>query len=445
MRYTQLTNNDVTAMLERIGAPSVDALFAGVSDDIRLERELDLPPAMSEPALLADLEALASRNRDCTELVCFLGGGAYDHFIPTVVDALASQSEFVTAYTPYQAEASQGSLQIFYEYQTMICQLTGMDVSNASLYDGASAAAEAALMARAVTGKRKLLVSAGVHPETRAVLATYLRDLPLDMVMVETTGGRTNLEDLRRQADEDVSAVLIQSPNVFGCVESLDKAAAVAHEAGGLLIASVDPISCGLLKLPGACGADIVIGEGQPLGVPLSFGGPFLGFMACRQEFLRKMPGRLVGRTTDNEGRIGYCLTLQTREQHIRRDRATSNVCTNQGLLALRATIYMTVMGRTGLRRVASLCLDKAHYAAEQIDALEGFSLRFGAPFFKEFVVRTTKNVDAVLDHARSKGILAGVPLGRWFSDMKDCFAVAVTEKRTREEIDALVAVLKES
>jgi glycine dehydrogenase subunit 1 len=284
-----------------------------------------------------------------------------------------------------------------------------------------------------------------VHPQIRQVLQTYVRELPIDMVVVETANGRTNLDDLRRQAGDDVAAVLMQSPNVFGCVESLERTAAIAHESGGLLIASVDPIACGLLKSPGACGADIVVGEGQPLGIPLSFGGPYLGFMACREEFMRRMPGRLVGATHDKEGRPGFCLTLQTREQHIRRERATSNVCTNQGLLAMRAAIYLATVGRTGLSKVASLCLDKAHYAAGRIAATDGFELRFAAPFFKEFVVRTTKDVTRVMAHARSRGILAGMPLGRWFADMQDCFAVAVTEKRTKQQIDALVEALREA
>lgn len=442
MRYTQLTPADITHMLSRIGVRSIEELFRDVPTANRLKRPLDLPQAMSELELLSHLDALTRRNHGCDEHVCFLGGGAYDHFIPTVVDALAGQSEFVTAYTPYQAEASQGSLQAFYEYQTMICELTGMDVSNASLYDGASAAAEAAMMARSITGKRRLIVPAAVHPDTRAVLATYVQNLPIDLVVVPTPEGRTDVEELRRHIDGDTAAVLIQSPNFFGIVETLAPVTAAIHEAGGLLIASVDPISCGLLKPPGACGADIVVGEGQPLGIPLSFGGPYLGFMACREEFLRKMPGRLVGATKDKEGRRGFCLTLQTREQHIRRERATSNVCTNQGLLALRATMYLSAMGKNGVAKAASLCLDKAHYAADRIAGLEGFGLRFAGPFFKEFVVRTKKDVSKVLEHARERGILAGLALGRWFPELNDCFLVAVTEKRTKAEIDTLAEAL---
>ncbi len=445
MRYTQLSPGDVRQMLGRIGVRAIEDLFRDVPSAQRLRRPLALPPAMSEPELLAHLDSLARRNRATDELVCFLGAGAYDHFIPTVVDALAGRSEFVTAYTPYQAEASQGSLQAFYEYQTLICQLTGMDVSNASLYDGATAAAEAALMARAINGRRRLLVSTTVHPETRQVLETYVRGLPIDLVVVAADDGRTDVAAVKAQLNEDTSAVVVQSPNFFGCIESLQPVAAAAHEAGAMLIAIIDPISCGLLKTPGACGADIVVGEGQPLGIPLSYGGPYLGFIACREAHLRKMPGRLVGATTDKDGRRGFCLTLQTREQHIRRERATSNVCTNQGLMAIRAAVYLSAMGRTGIAQVASLCLDKAHYAASRIGELDGFAVRFAAPFFKEFVVRAKKDVSSVLRRARERGILAGVPLGKWFPDMNDCFVIAVTEKRTRLEIDALVAALRDA
>jgi glycine dehydrogenase subunit 1 len=445
MRYTQLTPTDVTHMLGRIGMRSVEDLFRDVPQGQRLKRPLDLPAAVSEIELLADVESLARKNHGCDELVCFLGGGAYDHFIPTVVEALAGQSEFVTAYTPYQAEASQGSLQAFYEYQTLICQLTGMDVSNASLYDGASAAAEAVLMARAATGRRRVVVSAAVHPDTRQVLATYVRNLPLDLVVAPAPDGQTDPEELRRHVNDHTAAVVLQSPNFFGIVESLEPATTAAHEAGAMVIASVDPISCGLLKSPGACGADIVVGEGQPLGIPLSFGGPYLGFMACREAFVRRMPGRLVGETKDKGGRRGFCLTLQTREQHIRRERATSNVCTNQGLLALRAAVYLSAMGRNGIAKVASLCLSKAHYAADRIAEIDGFDLRFEQPFFAEFVIRTKKDVAKVLPHAHERGILAGLPLGRWYPDLGDCILVAVTEKRTKEQIGVLVDALREA
>ncbi len=444
MNYTQLTEPDLQHMLSTIGVSRIDELFLDIPPKARLDRPLGVPEPLNELELLADLSRLAGANTACDQLTCFLGGGMYDHFIPTVVDSLASQSEFVTAYTPYQAEASQGSLQAFYEYQTLICQLTGMDVSNASLYEGATAAAEAVLMARSVNGRRRVVVSSAVHPDTRGVLATYLQNLPMDLVVVETVGGRTSPEDLRRAVNDETAAVLIQTPNFLGCVESLDRLAAIGHEAGAVVIAAVDPISCSLLKTPGQLGADIAVGDAQPLGIPMSYGGPTCGFMACKEPFMRKMPGRLVGATTDRAGRRAFCLTLQTREQHIRRERATSNICTNQGLLALRVAIYLSAMGKRGAARVASLCLDKAHYAAGQIAGIEGFELRFNAPFFKEFVVRTRKDVNRVLDHARSKGILAGVALGHWYPELKDCLLIAVTEKRTKAEIDALAAVLAE-
>jgi len=445
MNYTQLTDRDVQHMLDRIGVTRVQDLFKNIPPESCLDRPLCLPPALTELELLAELDRLAGANHGCDELTCFLGAGMYDHYIPTVVDALASQSEFVTAYTPYQAEASQGSLQAFYEYQTLICQLTGTDVSNASLYEGATAAAEAVLMARSHTGRRRVVVSEGVHPDTRGVLSTYLRELPIDVAVIQTAGGRTDAEDLRRALADDTAAVLIQTPNFFGCVESLGRLAAIAHERGAVVIASVDPISCALLKTPGELGTDIVVGDGQPMGIPMGYGGPTLGFLGCKNEFMRKIPGRLVGATTDRSGRRAYCLTLQTREQHIRRERATSNICTNQGLLALRVAIYLSAMGRRGAAKVASLCLDKAHYAASRIAQLDGFDLRFDAPFFKEFTVRTTKNVQQVLAHCRGKGLLAGIELSRWYDEFADSFLVAVTEKRTRQEIDALVQALDEA
>ena len=442
MRYTQLTKSDVSRMLGTIGVDRVDDLFAGIPADHRLDKPLRLPEPMTELELIGELNRLAKGNTTCDELTCFLGAGVYDHFIPTVVEALASQSEFVTAYTPYQAEASQGSLQAFYEYQTLICQLTGMDVSNASLYEGATAVAEAVLMARSASTRRRVVVSTAVHPHIREVLATYLRELPIDLVAIETTNGQSSPDDLRRAVDDDTAAVVIQTPNMFGCVESLDQLSAIAHERGALVIASVDPISCALLKRPGELGADIVVGDGQALGIPMSYGGPSLGFMACKANLMRRMPGRLVGATKDRIGRRAFCLTLQTREQHIRRDRATSNICTNQGLMALRVAIYLSAMGRQGLTKVASLCLDKSHYAAERICHLTGFEMRFGAPFFKEFVIRTTKRVDRVLKAGRAKGLLAGVPLGRWYDDLQDCLLIAVTEKRTKQDIDEWVAAL---
>ncbi len=443
MRYTQFTDDQVEQMLSTIGVDSIDALFEPIPRDLRLQSPLDIPPGLSELELLKETGALAAKNRSCDELVCFLGGGAYDHFIPTVVDAMAGQSEFLTAYTPYQAEASQGVLQLFYEFQTMVCQLTGMEVANASLYEVASAAAEAAIMATAITRRRQVLVAGSVHPDTLAVLTTYAKERSLEIVILPAPDGVLGRETLDGALTDAAAAVVVQSPNFFGCIERLDHFVPAIHRQGALAIAITDPIAGGLLKRPGDFDADLVVGEGQALGIPLQYGGPYLGLLAGREKYLRKMPGRVVGMTKDREGRRGFCLALQTREQHIRRERATSNVCTNQGLLAVRAAVYMASMGRCGIAQVAEQCFDKAHYAAGQIATLDGYELRFDAPFFKEFVVRTKRNVKGVLGECRKRGILGGVPLGRFDDRLNDCFMVAVTEKRTKEEIDMLAAALR--
>lgn len=444
MRYTQFTETQVNDALEVIGVDSIDALFATIPSKLRFRGRMNIPPGLSELELLKETGALASRNRHCEELTCFLGGGAYDHFVPTLVDALAAQSEFLTAYTPYQAEASQGMLQLFYEFQTMVCQLTGMEVANASLYEVATAAAEAVQMATSiVTKRRRIIVADTVHPDTRRVLGTYARTKDIKIISVATPDGVLDVDALNKVLDDSVAAVLIQSPNAYGCVERLDQLVPLVHAQGALAIVSFDPIASGLLKPPGAFDADIVVGEGQALGVPLQYGGPYLGLLACREKYLRKMPGRVVGATTDRDGRRGFCLALQTREQHIKRDRATSNICTNQGLLAVRAAIYMAAMGRRGIAEVASQCFDKAHYAATEIAKLKGYELAFKAPFFKEFAVRTSCGVDNALAACRRRGILGGVALDRFDESLNDCFLVAVTEKRTKAEIDELVAALR--
>jgi glycine dehydrogenase subunit 1 len=443
MKYTQLTDDNVKHMLAKIGVGSIDALFATVPKAIRLEGALAIPQGVSELELLRDLESLASRNRNCDELVCFLGGGAYDHFIPTVVDAMAGQSEFVTAYTPYQAEASQGVLQLFYEFQTMVCMLTGMEVANASLYEVSSAAAEAVMMATGITGRSKVVVPEGVHPDTLRVLKTYTFERGIEVVTVPAPEGVVDEPALGKALDKDTAAVVVQSPNFFGCIERLDRIVPAAHKHGALVIVAIDPVASGILKPPGAFDVDLVIGEGQALGTPLQYGGPYLGLLAGREKYLRKMPGRVVGVARDKDGRRGFCLALQTREQHIKRQRATSNVCTNQGLLAVRASIYMAAMGRHGIREVAAQCFDKAHYAAQEIAKLDGYELRFEAPFFKEFVVKTSRGVTKVLGACRERGILPGVHLGCFEERHGDCFLVAVTEKRTRSQIDALVDALK--
>jgi glycine dehydrogenase subunit 1 len=444
MPYLSNTSADQRQMLEAIGVESLEQLFESIPEELRLRRPLDLPPALCELELTGELTRLAAANNAAGQRVCFLGGGSYDHFIPAIVDYVASRGEFYTSYTPYQAEASQGNLQVAFEYQTLITQLTGMDVSNASLYDGGSAAAEAVLMAISATGREgKVAVAQSVHPEYRQVIQTYLANLSTELVTVGTPGGAISPADLAAAVDRHTACVLVQQPNFFGCIEQLDKLARIAHDAGALMAVAVDPISLGLLKRPGDCGADIVVAEGQSLGSPMAFGGPYLGIMACRQEFVRRMPGRIAGQTTDRRGKRCWVLTLQTREQHIRRERATSNIRTNQGLLALRATVYLAAMGPQGLREVAELCLRKAHYAVDRWAREGRLEPAFDQPYFKEFVLRDRQgDVEALLAEASEAGFFAGVPFGQWFPELADCLLVSVTEKRTRDEIDALARFL---
>jgi glycine dehydrogenase subunit 1 len=383
---------------------------------------------------------LADRNTPAGGATCFLGGGSYDHFIPAVVDFVSSRSEFYTSYTPYQAEASQGNLQATFEYQTLITQLTGMDVSNASMYDGATAATEAVLMSLGATGRRgRVVAAASVHPEYRQVLRTYLANLGVELVTVGTPKGTVKPGELAAAVNADTASVLIQQPNFFGCLEEVRALGQIAHDAGALFVTAVDPVSLGLLARPGDYGADIVVAEGQSLGSPMAFGGPYLGIMACREGLVRRMPGRIVGQTVDRRGKRCFVLTLQTREQHIRREKATSNICTNQGLYALRACVYLAAMGPQGLREVATLCLNKARYAAKQLTTGTRLRLAFDRPTFKEFVVRDTQGrVEQLLAAAVDSGILAGISLARWYPELADCFLVTVTEKRTKEEIDRL-------
>ena len=431
-------------MLEAIGVPSIDELFAQIPADLRLRRELNIPSALTEIELTAEMTRLANANVPAGEKVCFLGGGSYDHFIPAVVDTIASRGEFYTSYTPYQPEASQGNLQAFFEYQTLFTELTGMDVSNASVYDGGSAATEAVLMAITVTKRHgQVVVAASVHPEYREILQTYLANLDIGLLTVGTPEGALSPEDLAGAVNQDTACVLVQQPNFFGCLEDMQTLAKVTHEAGALLVVAVDPISLGLLKRPGDYGADIVVAEGQSLGTPMSFGGPYLGMMACRDEFVRRMPGRIAGQTVDRRGKRCWVLTLQTREQHIRREKATSNICTNQGLFALRATVYLAMMGPHGLREVAESCVRKSHYAASRLTEAGGLSKAFDRPTFKEFVLRAPSGrVQTLLDEALEAGFFAGIPLGRWYPELSDCFLVTVTEKRTKEEIDRLANCL---
>ena len=444
MPYLSHTPQDREAMLDAIGVESLDELFEMVPAELRLDRELDLPRALGEMELGAHMSQLAARNTPSDRAVCFLGAGSYDHFIPAVVDFVASRGEFSTSYTPYQAEASQGTLQALFEYQTLITQLTGMDVSNASLYDGGSAVAEAVLMAAGATRRwGKVVTVASIHPEYRQVLSTYLTNLDTELVTIGTPQGTVSLDELAAAVDDRTACVVLQHPNFFGCLEDVEAAANIAHQAGAVFVVSVDPISLGLLCRPGEYGADIVVAEGQALGVPLGFGGPYLGIMACSERFLRRMPGRLVGQTTDRRGRACWVLTLQTREQHIRREKATSNICTNQGLMALRATVYLAAMGPTGIRSTAELCLKKAHYAADRLTGAGSAKTAFDRPVFKEFTLRVSDGrVEELLIKAEEEGILAGVPLGTWYPELRNCVLVAVTEKRTKEQIDQLAGVV---
>jgi len=445
MPYIPQTNDDQQAMLEAVGVASLEELFEMVPSELRLGRQLDLPAAMGEMELTAHLQQLAARNTSAAQAVCFLGAGSYDHFIPAVVDFVAARSEFYTSYTPYQAEASQGSLQALFEYQTLVTQLTGTDVSNSSLYDGGSAAAEAVLMALGATRRSaRVVVAQSVHPEYRQILATYLANLDAELITVGTPEGAVAPEQLETAVNDQTACVLLQHPNFFGCLEEVEAAAEIAHRAGALLVVAVDPISLGLLKRPGDYGADIVVAEGQSLGNPMAFGGPYLGILACREQFVRRMPGRLVGQTVDRRGKRCWVLTLQTREQHIRREKATSNICTNQGLIALRAAVYLAAMGPQGMREVAELCLQKAHYAARRLTAESSLSMVFDRPTFKEFAVRSSdRPVEELLEAARAQGVFAGVPLGRWYPELADCLLVAVTEKRTKDEIDGLARCLQ--
>jgi glycine dehydrogenase subunit 1 len=444
MPYLFNTPEERRSMLEAIGAASIDELFDCIPAHLRLQQPLQIPPPLTEMELSQHMASLADTNAHSGDKVCFLGGGAYDHFVPAIVDAMASRGEFYTSYTPYQPEVSQGNLQAMFEYQTLICQLTGMDVSNASLYDGGSAAVEAVLMSMAVTRREtKVVVAAGVHPEYREILQTYLANLNTELVTVGSEDGTASLGQLDDAVDETTACVLIQHPNFFGSLEDVDAAAQIAHNAGALLVQAFDPISLGLLKRPGDLGADIAIAEGQCLGTPMLYGGPYLGIVACREKYVRRLPGRIAGQTTDRRGRRCWVLTLQTREQHIRREKATSNICTNQGLIALRAAIYLANAGPRGLRDTAELCLQKAHYASEQITRGDRFQRAFDKPVFKEFVIRDCDHsVPELLAQASEAGYLAGVPLARWYPELDDCFLVAVTEKRTRSEIDGLAGWL---
>lgn len=438
-RYIPNTDQDRQEMLEKLGLHSIEQLYEDIPCQVRLKDDLDLPAALSEMELVRHMKDIAAKNKTVDEYICFLGAGAYDRYIPSVVKHVLARQEFYTAYTPYQPEISQGTLQAIFEYQTMMCELTGMDVANASMYDGASALAEAVCMACQATGREKALVARSVHPQSREVVYTYSRFRGIKVHEVGYDDGRVDAQELKRLISDDVAAVVVQNPNFFGVIEVLDEIAEVVHHFGGLLVVSVNPISLALLKSPGSCGADIVVGEGQSLGNPLNFGGPYLGFMATTQKLMRRMPGRIVGQTVDLSGNRAFVLTLQTREQHIRREKATSNICSNQALNALAATVYLSVLGREGLKEVALLSMRKAHYAFEKLISEAGCSSMFSAPFFDEFVVKVPVPVEELNRELLEHGIIGGYAVEKDYPELQGGWLVAVTEKRTKEEIDVLV------
>ncbi|AKN33373.1 glycine dehydrogenase [Clostridium carboxidivorans P7] len=441
--YIPVTPEDEKKMLDSIGLNSLDDLFSDIPESIKLKRSLNLPEGLSELELSKYLDTLANKNLSTSELTCFLGAGAYDHYIPALIKHIVSKSEFYTAYTPYQAEISQGTLQCIFEYQSMICELTGLDAANASMYDGATACTEAALMAVDSTRKRKILVSKTVHPETRKVLETYTKFKDIELVEIGIADGVTDLEKLTSAIDNKTAGVILQNPNFFGIIEDVKEVEKVTHDNKALLIMSVDPISLGILKSPGELGADIAVGEGQSLGNNMSFGGPYVGFMATKAKLMRKMPGRIVGQTQDLDGKRGFVLTLQAREQHIRREKATSNICSNEALNALTAAIYLTTMGKKGIKEVAYQSTQKAHYAFNKITKSGKFKPLFNKPFFKEFAVVSEKEPAIINDELLKNKILGGYPLGKNYAPYKNALLFCVTEKRTAQEIDKLVSVME--
>ena len=438
--YCPHTPEEISEMLSAIGVSSVEELFAPIPPELRA-KTFNIPPGMSEFETFARMQSIVAENSN--DMLNFIGGGFYDHVIPAVVDHLSGRAEFYTAYTPYQPECSQGTLQALFEYQTAICRLTGLDVSNASLYDGATACAEAAMMALRVTGRNKIVVDGCVSPFSRQVLKTYLLNLNVAVIEVAPLDGMLNRAGLAEVLDDSVAAVLVQNPNFFGCVDDYSPIADQTHGAGALLIASVYPISLGLLKSPGEMGVDICVGDGQSLGNPLSFGGPSFGFIAAKKTLIRNIPGRIIGETIDKQGRRGYVLTLQAREQHIKRHKATSNICSNQGLCALRGLIFLSSVGREGLAEMANLNRDKAEYAKDQLAKIPGVTVLRSAPTFNEFTIFLPRPANEIVTGMLKLGIAVGVPLGDYYEDSANALVVTVTEKRTRKEIDLLTKELE--
>jgi len=442
-RYTSVTDADRQAMLDAIGAQSVDDLFEQIPVEVRLDRDLDLPPGLTETECFDHLAELAERNAHADAETCFLGAGMYDHYVPAIVDAITQRSEFLTPYTPYQPEVSQGGLQVMFEFQTAISELTGLAVANASLYEGPSSVASAAYLAIGATkGRRKLVASRGLHPHSRQTLETYARGFGAEVVEVGLDGGVTDAGELAAAVDGDTAAVFLQNPNFLGAVEDLEALVAAAKEGGALTIAAVDPLTLGVVRSPGECGVDIALGEGQSLGGRLDFGGPSFGFFASTGEHLRRMPGRIAGETTDVDGRRGFVLALQTREQHIRREKATHNICTSQALNALGGVIYLAWLGKQGIVELGELMARRTAYARERLAALDGVELLHEAPVVREFAVRLDAPVEQVLDRVAEDGIAAGYPLAREYPEYEDALLVAITERRSKRDIERLADAL---
>lgn len=438
-RYLPTTNKDRQEMLQTIGLEQTEDLFADIPQSIRFKDKLDIPAAMSEPDLVRHMRRLSGKNLSSDQVISFLGAGAYEHHIPSVVGHVIGRSEFYTAYTPYQPEVSQGELQAIFEFQSMICELTGMDVANSSMYDGPTALAEAATMAAATSRKSKVLVSRAVHPEARNILQTQVKAHGLEIVEVPCVDGVTDIRQLEQFADENTAAILIQTPNFFGNLEDLSMIEPIAHRHKGLFVVSTNPMTLGIVEPPASFGADIVVGDAQPLGIPVQFGGPHCGFFATTDKLKRRIPGRIVGQTTDEDGVRGFVLTLQAREQHIRREKATSNICSNQALNALAASVYMSAMGKQGMQEVATLNLQKAHYARKQLLAIPGVEALFDQPFFNEFAVKLPRPARELQQTLLEQGILGGYDLSNDYPEYENSLLLAVTEVRTKEEIDQLV------
>ena len=440
--YLPHTAEDRQEMLAAIGVQSPIDLFADIPEKIRLHRALNLPAPLSEPELAKYFQKMAAANVNLQEYACFLGAGAYDHFIPSTVDHVLRRSEFYTAYTQYQPEISQGYLQALWEYQSIICEITGMPVANASMYDGATAMAEAAILACHATNRNEILVARSVHPHYREVLATYALDFGFTIKEIAFSDGVTSKEDLAGMISKATATVIIQNPNFFGSVEDLSALIEVTHGAGALFVTVADPIALGVLEAPGKLGSDMVVGEGQPLGLSIAFGGPYLGFFAASSKLMRKLPGRIVGQTVDRDGKRGFVLTLQAREQHIRREKATSNICSNEALCALAVSVYLATMGKEGYAETADQCLQKAHYAYNEIIKAGAAQAAFGAPFFQEFVVKVTKPVAELNEALLQQKMIGGLDVGQYYPELAGHMLLCVTENRTKVEIDALVAGL---